>query len=119
MEFLDPRVTNYGFQYQSQKWEYGSNAVGPPADPSAGFVQLLPLRGAVVRDVQLLSGEQLAAISPPARELLIAVTDLNLTAGTNTSVRKSAGEIAWLDGRNFALVNHGTAPVRFVEVELK
>lgn len=105
--------------YRSQKWEYGSNALGPPADRRAGFVQTLSLQAAVVRDAQLLSGEQLPALPQPARELLIAVTDLNLTVGTNADVRKSAGEIAWLEGRNSALMNQGTAPVRFVEVELK
>ncbi len=122
VEFLDPRVTNYGFNYNlagGPRWDYGSSALAPPADPRAGFVHPLPLQAAVVRDVQLLSGEQLPTLLQPAKELLIAVSDLNLTAGTNASLRRSAGEIAWLEGRTSPLINQGTVPVRFVAVEVK
>lgn len=122
VEFLDPRVTNYGYQYgaaDGPKWDYGSSALAPPADPRAGFVHPLPLQAAVVRDVQLLSGEQLPALPQPARELLIAVTDLSLTNAANENLRKAAGEVVWLEGRKSPLINQGTAPARFVAVELK
>jgi hypothetical protein len=121
VEFLDPQVTNYGFQYYraaGQQWDYGSSALAPPPDAQSGFVHALSLQRAVVKDVRLLPGAQLAPPDRAGKELLIAVSDLNLASAGRGEMRKLPGEIAWLDGRSAELVNRGTAPARFVVVEL-
>lgn len=122
VEFLDLRVTHYGFQYNrapGQKWDYGSSALAPPADAQSAFVHALPLQQAVVRDVRLLPGDAFPPPTQPAKELLIAVADLDLSLAANRDLRKQSGEIAWLEGRTSALVNRGIAPARFVVVELQ
>lgn len=35
IEFLDPRVTTYGYRWQTGRWDYGSNAIVRPVDPLA------------------------------------------------------------------------------------
>jgi hypothetical protein len=122
VEFLDPKVTNYGFQYYrtgGQSWDYGSSALAPPVDAHSAYVHSLSLQRAVVRDVRLVRGGQLAPPDQPVPELLIAVTDLSLLSTTGSAVNKRAGEIALLEGRTSALINQDAGPVRFVVVELK
>ncbi|HEY6306333.1 MAG TPA: hypothetical protein VI488_07765 [Candidatus Angelobacter sp.] len=122
VEFLDPRVTNYGFQYYrtgGRNWDYGSSALAPPVNAESAYVHALSLQRAVVRDVRLLPGGQLAPPDQPVQELLIAVTDLSLTSTTGSAVYKRTGEIAWLEGRTSGLINQGAVPARFVVLELK
>lgn len=119
VEFFDPRVTNYGYeQSDAQSRSYSSNALGPPPDERSGFVHALPLHLASVRDVRLLPGEQLPPPSVPAKELVIAVTDLNLQSESGRALKKTSGEIEWLPMGTSIWTNRGTAPARFVVVEL-
>ena len=121
VEFLDPQVTNYGFQYNradGQNWDYGSSALAPAPDAASGFVHALSLRRATVRDVRLLAGEQLPASPIAVKQLVIAVTDLNLGSEPGFNFTKAGGEIVWLEARKSGLINRGAAAARFVVVEL-
>jgi hypothetical protein len=122
VDFLDPQVTTYGYQYNrgegSGGWDYGANALAPPADARTGFMHALSLQRAVARDVRLLPGEQLAAPEQPANELFVAVTDLDLAASAGDGLKKRSGEVSWLERRTSALVNQGNAPARLVVLEL-
>jgi hypothetical protein len=122
VDFLDPQVTNYGYQYYrtgGQAWDYGSSALAPPVDAQSAFVHALSLQRAVVRDVRLLPGGQLAPLDQTSKELLIAVTDLTLATASGEEIRKRAGETVWLERRAAGLSNQGTDTARFVVVELK
>ena len=55
VEFLDPKVTNYGYQSYSGTWEFGARPLAPPVDPHARFMNSLLLGAASLSDVQLLS----------------------------------------------------------------
>lgn len=116
VEFLDPRVTNYGYRWETGKWDFGSSAIAGPMDPHARFVNQLDLQRALVSDVQLLSKDSLDAPTQGSRELVIAVTPLELSNGNDASVRLAAGQVLWLNGRTSSLVNVGTGPARFVVV---
>jgi hypothetical protein len=118
VEFLDPGVTNYGYRWQTGKWDYGSSAINAPLDPHSHFVNQLDLGMAVVSDVQLLSKESLGAPTQEWRELVIAVTPLELSNGNRAKVRLAAGEVLWLDRRLSRLVNLGAEPARFVLIAL-
>lgn len=124
VDFLDPQVTTYGYQYnrgpEQSNWDYGSSgALAPPVDARSGFVHALSLQRAVVRDVRLLPGEQLAPPDQPANELFIAVSDLDLAPSAGEDLKERSGEVSWLERRTSALVNQGNAPARFVVLELK
>jgi len=132
VEFLDSRVTNYGYRWETGKWDYGSSAINGPMDPHARFVNQLNLEMAIVSDVQLLSKDSLdAAIESrmellssydahnEKKELLIAITPLELSNGNDAKVHLAAGEVLWLTGRRSSLVNVGAEPARFVVVALR
>lgn len=118
VEFLDPRVTNYGYQGGSdgQSPNYGSTAMGPPPDEQTGFVHVLPLHSVSVRDVRLRPGEQLAPPEMPAKELMVAVTELDLRSSSESELTKQSGEIAWFQAAS-GWINRGSKPARFVVVE--
>ncbi|HLW51961.1 MAG TPA: hypothetical protein VKW06_03875 [Candidatus Angelobacter sp.] len=118
IEFFDPRVTNYGYQQPSgEGFGYASTAPGPPPDDRSGFVHAVPLHSAAVRDVRLLPGELLPAADRAVKELVIAVTDLNLQSKSGVDFKKQGGEIAWLNTPTTGLINRGTSTARFVIVE--
>jgi len=117
VEFLDPKVTTYGYQTDGQ-WEFGYGSITPSADPQPGPFNRLILNTAIIKDFQLPPG---AAAPPPDThdgELLISVSDLNLQ-NADSHIQKSAGEVAWIpEGRKSALTNAGNQPARFVLIEL-
>jgi len=123
VDFLDPLVTTYAYQYNrspgQSTWDYGSSgAMAPPVDEHSGFVHALSLQHAVLRDVRLLPGSRLGPPEQPVNELIIAVSDLDLTPAAGKALKKRSGDVFWLEGRTSALTNLGNAPARFVVLEL-
>lgn len=120
VEFLDPKVTNYGYQAYTGTWEYGPAAIGPPVDPHAKYMNSLSLGAASVTDVQLLPRDPLPPPETPGQELLIPVTDIDLKAGEYERIRKSSGDVVWIPpGRKSTFLNATTDPARFIVVVFK
>jgi hypothetical protein len=116
VEFLDPKVTSYGYQPSSGGWDYGANAVSPAVDPHAKYESTLSLEGVRLKHVQLLAGDDLPQPSEKADEVLIALTDVDLSLGA-TKVRKSVGEVVALARREKKLINVNNEPARFAILE--
>jgi hypothetical protein len=120
VEFLNPKVTNYGYQSYSGKWDYGAVSIAPPVDPHARFMNSMLLGAASVLDVQLLSRDPLPPPEKPVLELLIPVTDIDLKAGEYERIRKSSGDVVWiLAGRKATFLNASADPARFIVVLFK
>ncbi len=120
IEFLDPKVTSYGYQANTGTWDYGAISIRPPVDPHAKFMNSILLGGASVRDVQLLSRDPLAPPETPGPELLIPVTDIDLKAGEYERIRKSSGDAVWIPaGRKSTFLNATADPARFIVVLFK
>jgi len=120
IEFLDPKVTNYGYQSYSGTWEFGAASVAPPVDPHAKFISSLLLGTAMVSDVQLLSRDPFPPPDKPGAELLIPVTDIDMKAGEYERIRKSSGEPVWIPaGRKATFLNATSEPIRLVEILFK
>ena len=120
VEFLNPKVTSYGYQPRTGAWEFGASGINPPVDPHAKFNNTLRLGAASVSDIQLLPRDPLPAPELSGPELLIAVTDIDLKVGESERIRKSSGDVIWiLAGRKSTPMNVSTDPVRLVLVEFK
>jgi hypothetical protein len=118
VEFLDPKVTTYGYQWSAGGWDYGASGIHSPVDPRASFANRLPLGSATAIDVQLLPAGSLPTPHRRSSELLIPVTDIDLRSGDD-SIRRSAGDALLIpSGRQSKLVNVAGEPVRFTVVEL-
>ena len=120
VEFLNPKVTTYGYQGYKGAWDYGALAVNPPTDPHARFMNTLPLGEATASDVRLLSNDPLPFPEKDDPELLIAVTDIDLKAGESERIRKSSGEVVWIPaGRKSKFINAASDPARLAVVDFK
>ena len=120
VEFLNSKVTTFGYQANTGSWDYGSSGINPPVDPHKKFKSDLDLSEAIACDVQLLQGDLLEPPDKSMAELLIATTDIDLKTQTDIHVRKSTGEIMWLgEGRKNSLMNGNPDPARVVVVQLK
>jgi hypothetical protein len=120
VEFLDPKVTNFGYRGNTGTWDYGASGISPAVDPHAKFMNALSLGAASVTDVQLLSRDTLPAPEKPGPELLIPVTDIDLKAGEYERIRKSSGEAVWISaGRKSQPMNASADAARLVLVEFK
>lgn len=120
VEFLNPKVTSYGYQPGTGAWDSGASGINPPVDPHGKFNNTLHLGAASASDVQLLPRDPLAAPELSGPELLIAVTDIDLKVGESERIRKSAGDAVWIPaGRKSTPMNVSTDPVRLVLVEFK
>ena len=120
VEFLNPKVTSYGYQASTGTWQFGSSGINPPVDPRARFKNTLHLEAASVSDMQLLPRDSLASPDLSGPELLIAVTDIDLKTGESERIRKSSGDVLWISaGRKNTPMNVTTDPVRLVAVEFK
>jgi hypothetical protein len=118
VEFLNPKVTNYGYQSYSGKFDYGPISIAPPVDPRAKFMNSLLLGAATVSDVQLLSRDPFAPPEKPTAELLIPVTDIDLKAGEYERMRKSSGDAVWIPaGRKHTFLNATADLARLIVVE--
>jgi hypothetical protein len=117
VEFLDPQVTNYGYRYESGKWDFGPSVLNPPVDPEGHFVNSLDLEKAVAKEIQLLPKETLLSAKNP--QLLIAVTALNLSAGTDRKISLRPGGVLWREAGDPELANNGSVRERLVVVEFK
>jgi hypothetical protein len=118
VEFLDSKVTNYGYQGYSGKWDYGPVSIAPPVDPHAKFMNSMLLGAATVSDVQLLSRDPFPPPEKPGAELLIPVTDIDLKAGEYERMRKSAGDAVWIPmGRKHTFLNATSDPGRFIVIQ--
>jgi hypothetical protein len=120
VEFLDPKVTTYGYQSDSGSWDYGDSVLRPPIDPHAKFANSIQLGAATATDVQLLPSDALPAPEKPASQLLIPVSDVDFTTDADDHMQKSPGEVLWIPvGRKFKLVNAAREAARFVVVEFR
>jgi hypothetical protein len=120
IEFLDPKVTSYGYQASTGTWDYGAVSIGPPVDPHAKYMNSILLGTASVSDVQLLSRDPLPPPEKPSPELLIPVTAIDLKAGEYERIRKSSGDAVWITtGRKSTFLNATTDPARFIVVLFK
>lgn len=118
IEFLDPKITSWGYQYQTGTWDYGVNGIQPPVDPHAKFMSSARLGDIMVSDVQLLAGDSYPSPEKPTAELLVPVTDVDLKAGKGQHIRKSSGEVVWTPAEQQSrFVNAGSDPARFVALE--
>src|ERR1051326_9306618 len=88
VEFLNPKVTTFGYQANTGKWEYGGSAIGPPVDPNKKFHSTLKLGVVDASDVQLLQRDILEPPDEGTLELLIPVTDLDVTRSEERRVGK-------------------------------
>ncbi|HMJ20389.1 MAG TPA: hypothetical protein VK513_00730 [Terriglobales bacterium] len=120
VEFLDPKVTSYGYQADKGTWDYGAAAVNPPVDPHASFKNTLSLADATLNDVQLLSRNPLPTPEKDSPQLLIPVSDIDLKAGESERIRKSSGEAVWIQaGSTSRFINAAGDPARLVVIEFK
>jgi hypothetical protein len=117
VEFLDPQVTNYGYRYESGKYDYGPVALNPPVDPEGHFVKSLDLEKAVARDIQLLPKESLPAAEGP--QLLIAITPLLFFTASDASTSLGAGGVLWRQSGAAALPNASPNRLRLAVIEFK
>ena len=121
VEFLDLRATmNAGTGYAGTG--YAGNA-GPSVDPAAKVdaaaksIATVPLGASYVTTAYLPHGESIPARPKDIGELLIPITGLELKAEDDRAIRKSAGEVEWIEaGSGSAWENAGSAPARFVLV---
>jgi hypothetical protein len=120
IEFLDPKVTSYGYQASTGTWGFGAASIGPPVDPHAKFMNSMLLGTATVTDVQLLSRDPLAPPEKPGPELLVPVTDIDLKAGEYERIRKPSGDVVWIPaGRKATFLNATSDPARLIVVLFK
>jgi len=120
VEFLDPKVTTYGYQASKGTWDYGAAAINPPLDPHAKFMNTLNLAAATVTDVQLLSRDPLPVPEKEGPELLIPVTDIDLKAGESERIRRLPGNVVWIPaGRKSAPINAAADAARLIVVQFK
>jgi len=119
VEFLNPKVTTYGYQTNTRRWQYGGNTLLPPVDPNAKFANRMPLGKAVVKDVQLMPNDEFPKPDEGIAQLLIALSDVQLSAGKE-KIQKDFGGVAWVPAEKAEkLMNQGTQAARFVVVELQ
>lgn len=119
IEFLNPKITTFGYAPKAGRWEYGSSAMLPPSDPQKAFTDTMDLGEAKAKDVQLLPDDAYAEPDKDVDELLIPLTDIELKKGTER-IRKSQYEPLWIPaGRKTKLVNDATVPARIVVLDLK
>lgn len=119
IEFLNPKVTTFGYEAKAGKWEYGSSAMLPPKDPQKAFSDIMDLSEAKVKDVQLLPDDAYPEPDKDVDELLIPLTDVELKKA-GERIRKDKVEPLWIPaGRKVKLVNDATVPARIVVLELK
>ncbi len=103
VEFLDPKVG----------W---SMTEGGTITSSASMF----LGGALVSDVLLESDSSFPAPEKPNAELVIPVSDVDLSGVGGIRLRKSSGEVAWIpEGKTSALENAGRDPARFIIIEFR
>jgi hypothetical protein len=120
VEFLNPKVTTFGFQQDSKSFDYGDSILRPPVDAKAGYTDSMKLGAATAIDVQLLPGEMFPASEKDVAELIIPINDIDLKSESHDRMRKSSGEVVWIPPEHkTALVNNGTDPARFVVVEVR
>ncbi len=120
VEFLNLKVTSFGYQATLGTWEFGASGINPLLDPHARFKNTLHLGAAAASDIQLLPRDPLTSPDLSGPELLIAVTDIDLKAGESERIRKSSGEVVWIPaGRKSTPMNVSTDPVRLDVVEFK
>jgi hypothetical protein len=118
VEFLDPKVTNYGYQSYLGTWDYGPASISPPTDPHAKFMNSISLGAAAVSDIQLLSRDPFPPPEKPSPQLLVPVTDIDLKTGEYERIRKSSGDAVWIPaGRKATFLNATADPARFIVVQ--
>ena len=120
IEFLDPKVTTFGYQPNTGRWDYGSTAVNLPVDPKKKVRSSLDLGQGTASLVQLPQRDTLPPPDKGVAELLVPITDLDALTGSDIHTRKSPGDAWWIGaGRQNDLMNVSPDPARFVLVELK
>ena len=120
VEFLDPGVTPYSYQWRTGQWDFGYTSVGSPGNPKGRFSSELPLGEANLIGAQLLPGDPLPRVDATGPALLVPVTDIDLKAGDGETIRRSSGEVLWLGvGPKSPYLNAGSQPTRLVLIEFR
>lgn len=118
VEFMDPNVTTFGYQSDQGKWTYGYSSLRAPADPHAKFMNSMDLHAATVKDVQLLPGDSLDPQEEPKPELLIPISDVDLSGAKHLKVSNSSGQATWIPlGRKSAMENEAADPARIILID--
>lgn len=118
VEFMNPKITTFGYQSDSNSWAYGVSSTGTAVDPHVKFSNTLNLQMATVTDVHLLSGDTFDAPEKPKPELLIPVSDVDLSVGHSLKLNNSSGEVTWIPlGRKSVLENNSADDARFILVD--
>lgn len=121
VEFLDLRATmNAGSGFADTG--FAGNA-GPSVDPAAKVdratksIATTPLGASYVTAAYLPHGESIPARPNDIGELLIPVTGLDLKTEDDRHIRKSPGEVEWIEaGHGSAWESEDSSPARFVLV---
>jgi hypothetical protein len=110
IEFLGPE-TDY---------RYGADVPSPPMDASSKSIQTGPLGIDYLTRVQLPHGDSLPARPDDIGELLIPITDVDLKTENDNDIRRSTGEVEWIEsGKASALENAGEGVARFALVRFR
>lgn len=117
VEFMDPKVTVYGYRFESGNYDFGPNVLNPPVDPEGHFVNSLDLEKAVARDVQLLPKESLPAAK--GSQLLIAVTPLSFFTAADASMSMAPSAVLWRQSGAAALPSASSGRQRLAVIEFK
>lgn len=117
VEFMDPKVTVYGYRFESGKYDFSPNVLNPSVDPEGHFANSLDLEKAVARDIQLLPKESLPAAE--GSQLLIAVTPLSFFTASDASVSLAPGAVLWRQGGAAALPSASSGRQRLAVIEFK
>jgi hypothetical protein len=113
VEFLDPAVSTYDYQWRTNDWDWGQTAFSPPIADRATFVNSLFLNRAIAWQVQLLPGDALPPASKGPDYLLVPVTDLELRG--DSPLRLASGEVRWFTaGARPKLVNESGMVAKFI-----
>jgi hypothetical protein len=110
VEFLDPRAT------MNADTGYAGDT-GPSENPAAKSIATGPLGTSYVTTAYLPHGESIPARPKDIGELLIPITDLDLKTEDDHHIRKSPGELEWIEaGQASEWASDGSDPARFVLV---
>jgi hypothetical protein len=120
VEFLDPKVTTYGYDPATNSWDYNAVGISDPVDPTTKFVGAFSISIGKVVFAHLLPGDSFPAPENKTAELLISVTDVDLKTKGDVHIRKPSGAALWMGtDRQSDLTNAGGVPARFVMVQLQ
>jgi len=118
IEFLNPRVTTYGYQWQTGSWDFGYSSAGSPVDPHARFTSSNRLGAVTVIASRLLPGDPVVSTDANVPELLVPITSIDLKGGSSGPIHASPGEVQWFpDGHTSRYANASNQAARLLLIE--